>query len=424
MCPSFAHAADWTARRSPDRQPDVPNGLLQRTVSQLAAGIDRAFAETAMNPPRAWRGRSRAEGLGHDQRLLALRVIASFYNRPEFLSRDSALLPRPRPITPRLSRVRAYGRSGQVLDLSWPSEFEPLWSEAAVAAHVESLASEAREALALPAGVDVSQALRALGIDRSGELREKYLRARANQNAHARWFRHRDGPRPCIVLIHGYMSGHYAIEERMWPLRRLFESGLDVALTVLPLHGLRRAEARGYLPPSFPSSDPRFTIEGFRQLVFDHRALFDFLLAGRAASLGVMGMSLGGYSAALLATLESTLQFAVMFVPLAAIEDFAHRQGRMVGSVEQQLAQRDALGRAQWPISPFARPSLVPSDRSAVLAGEADQVTGLIQGRRLAEHFGAPLSLFHGGHLLHAGRSLAFVPAWRAIERAVGVNVR
>ena len=403
----------------------MPNGFLQRTVSTLAAGIDRAFAETAINPPRALRARSRAEGLGHAERVLGLRIIASFYNRPEFLSRENELLPRPGPITPELTPVRGYGSSGQVLDLRWPSAFEPLWSAAALSAHVEGLPVEQRDALGLPAGQDVIGAMRSIGIDRSGELQAKYLRARANQTAHARWFRHRAGPRPCIVMIHGYMGGHYAVEERILPVRRLFESGLDVVLTVLPFHGPRRAESRGILPPSFPSSDPRFTIEGFRQTVLDHRALFDFLLtSGRVASLGVMGMSLGGYSAALLATLEDTLKFAVMFVPLAAIEDIAHRQGRMVGTPEQQLEQRDALGRAHWPISPLTRPSLVPSDRAVVLAGEADRVTGLTQGRRLAQHFGAPISMFHGGHLLHAGLDLAFVPAWHAIERAVGVTVK
>ena len=402
----------------------MPNGFLQRTVSTLAAGIDRAFAETAINPPRALRSRSRAEGLAHAERVLGLRIVASFYNRPEFLSRENELLPRPGPISPELTPVRSYGSSGQVLDLSWPSEFEPLWSSEALNAHVQGLPPEQRAALALPNGGDVLAVMRSMGLDRSAELRAKYLRARANQTAHARWFRHRAGPRPCIILIHGYMGGNYALEERIVPVKRLFESGLDVVLTVLPFHGLRRAESRGILPPSFPSSDPRFTIEGFRQTVLDHRALFDFLLAGRVASLGVMGVSLGGYSAALLATLESTLKFAVMFVPLAAIEDIAHRQGRMVGTPEEQLEQRDALGRAHWPISPLTRPSLLASDRAVVLAGQADRVTGLIHGQRLAEHFGAPLSLFHGGHLLHAGRDLAFVPAWRAIERAVGVSVK
>jgi pimeloyl-ACP methyl ester carboxylesterase len=254
-----------------------------------------------------------------------------------------------------------------------------------------------------------------LGYDRSGTLRDKYLRAEANRSAHARWFKHVGAPRPCLVLIHGYMAGNYLIEERIWPVKRLFNSGLDVVVSVLPLHGLRRAQDRGYRPPAFPSSDPRFTIEGVRQLVFDQRALFAYLRAGRVSELGVMGMSLGGYAAALLATLESDLRLGVLFVPMASIEDSALRHGHMRGTPAEQAEQRALLERAHLPVSPFARASRVPSERMVVVAGEADLVTGVEPARALAQHFGAQLSLFHGGHLLHAGREEAFRPVWQLL---------
>ena len=397
----------------------MSSGLIQKTVSQLARGMDRAFSGTALNPPRALRPRSRAESLDHPARLRALGAIASFYNRPEYLTRDNDLLPRPAAIAPSVKHVRSFGDAGEVLDLRWPSAFEPLWSNAALIAHAQQLSAAERASFGIGSGTDASLAevMRAIGMDKSGELREKYLRARANQTAHARWFRHEHGTRPCAVLIHGYMSGSFAIETRMWPIKRLFDSGFDVVLTVLPLHGMRRAETRGYLPPAFPSNDPRFTIEGFRQVVFDHRALFDYL-AGRVASIGVMGTSLGGYGAALLATLEA-LQFAVLMVPLAGIEDVAHRDGRFTGDAQQQLAQRDALRRAHWPISPFARESLLPGERMRVVAGEADQVTGLEHAQRLAAHFSAPLSVFHGGHLLQAGREEALEPVWQLLSKFV-----
>jgi dienelactone hydrolase len=402
----------------------MPKLLFRKTVSQLARGLDRALAGTALNPPHRLRQRSRAESLDHAARMRGLSAIASFYDRPEFLTRENALLPRPLPIAPQVVRVRAYGKTGEVLDLHWPSAFEPLWSTTALLANIDQLSAEERVTLGWTADSSNGSVAvaRGLGLDQSAELREKYLRASANQTARARWFRHAGTGHPCVVLIHGYMTGTYAIEERMWPVKRLFQSGLDVVMTVLPFHGARRSEARGYWPPAFPSSDPRFTIEGFRQMVLDHRALFDYLLQGRVSSLGVMGMSLGGYGAALLATLESSLQFAVLFVPLAAIEEFAHRHGRMVGSDADQAAQRDALRRAQRPISPFARPSLVPGERVIVVAGEADQVTGLVDAKRLADHFGAELSLFHGGHLLHAGREQAFAPVWRLLRDYVGVS--
>jgi len=396
----------------------MQNHLLRRAVSQLARGLDRVFTGTALQPPSFLTGRAggkrgkhrdRATPLDHDKRLRTLQLFASFYGRPAFLTTENALLPRPGRIHPQLTRVRSFGSHGEVLDLRWTSEFEPLWSRASVEAHLASLPPDERAQLSGPAELD---------LDRTGDVPEKYLRAQANRTAHARWFKHtgdRSRPRPCVVLIHGYMAGHYALEERIWQVRRLFDSGLDVMLTVLPLHGPRRAESRGYRPPAFPSSDTRFTIEGFRQVVFDHRALFDYLRSVGVREQGVMGMSLGGYSAGLLATLEPQLRFAVLVVPLAAIEDFAHGSGRMPGSDREQLALRDALQRAQAPISPLSRTSLVPNDRVIVVAGEADLVTGVTHARKLSEHFGAHLSFFHGGHLLHAGREQALVPVWRLL---------
>ncbi len=403
----------------------MPRRLLRKTASTLARnlaqglaqGVDQTFAMTALNPPRIVKRSSPSEGRGHAERMRGLSAIASFYGREEFMARESAFLPLPGRISPVVKRVKSFGREGEVLDLRWRSEFEPLWSAEAVAERFSRLSDEPREQLGMRAGSH-TELLQQLGMDKRGDLRSKYLAVQGNRFAYARWFRHARGPRHCAVLVHGYMAGHYALDERMWPLRKLWDSGLDIVLTVLPFHGPRRSQARGFMPPAFPSSDPRFTIEGFRQVVFDHRALFDHLLgSGGVASLGVMGMSLGGYSAALLATLEAHLRFAVLFIPLAAIDEFAHTHGRMVGSEDEQLAQRDALRMAQWPISPLARPSLLASDKVLVIAGEADRVTGLAHAHRLTEHFGAKLITFEGGHLLHFGRTQAFAPVFQLLER-------
>jgi pimeloyl-ACP methyl ester carboxylesterase len=386
---------------------------LRNAVSRLASGIDRVFTKTALGAPRR---DALGRAFDHAAQRRTLSAIASFYGRPEFLTRENALFPRPAAIAPEVVPVKNYGKQGMLLDLHWPSAFEPLWSTAALREHLQTLTAAELADFNISLDRDIAQQL---GLDQSGELREKYLRAQANRTAHARWFRHIGAPRPCVVLIHGYMAGNYALEARLWPVRRIFELGCDVVISVLPLHGVRRSELRGYRPPAFPSSDPRFTIEGFRQLVHDHRALFDYLSAGRVSRLGVMGMSLGGYSAALLATLESSLQLGLLFVPLAAVEDFAHTAGRMPGDVTEQAALRDGLRNAYASISPFARPPQIAGERMVVVAGEADQVTGLVHAQRLAEHFAAELSVFHGGHLLQLGRDEAYAPVWQRLARFV-----
>ena len=395
----------------------MPKRLLRRTAARIAKGVDRAFAGTALNPPNLIRRNSSAEGLGPSQRMRGLAAIGAFYDRPEFRARQSALFEQPPAITPTVKHVRALGRVGEVLDLRWESGFTPLWSSQRMAERLTTFSSDELQGLGL-GGRSIEQIVRELGLDKSGELADKYLRALRNQHAHARWLRHLEGPRPCAVLLHGYMGGAYALEERVWPARQLFDSGMDVVLSVLPFHGARRSEQRGLKPPAFPSSDPRFTIEGLRQLVRDHTALFDYLLAGRVSSIGVMGMSLGGYGAALLSTLDERLGFAVFVIPLAAIEDFAFTHGRFIGTATEQHAQRTAMNAAQWTVSPVSRPPLVRGERVVVLAGESDLVTGVAHARRLSEHFETELTMFEGGHLMQFGRSRAFEPVWEMLEGA------
>jgi hypothetical protein len=390
--------------------------LLTKTAARLARGIDRVFAGAALNPPKMLRRRSSSESLGHDDRMRALSLIGAFYNRPEFIPRDGPFFAVPRPITPAEHHVRKLGRDGEVVDLSWASEFEPLWSSEALVTHFGSWAKEELERAGIEPGFSARD-IAALGVDRSGQLIDKYLRAHKNRNGHARWYRHHDGRRPTVVILHGYMVGEYAIEERMWPVQKLFDSGMDVVLSVLPFHGLRRSASRGYLPPAFPSGDPRFTIEGFRQLVFDHRALFDYLERTGTPALGVMGVSLGGYGAALLATLDTRIKLATLFIPLAAIEDFAHTHGRLIGSDAQQMLQREAMAKANWPVSPCARPPVITGDKVVIIAGDADAITGSLHTERLARHFDAHLSPFIGGHLLHFGRAKAFDAMWRLLAR-------
>jgi pimeloyl-ACP methyl ester carboxylesterase len=129
-------------------------------------------------------------------------------------------------------------------------------------------------------------------------------------------------------------------------------------------------------------------------------------------SVGVMGMSLGGYTTSLLATVERGLEFAAPIIPLASLADFAREQGRL-GHGEEARRQHAALEEANRIVSPFARPSLVPAGRVLIVAAEADRITPPAHAERLARHFAAEIVRFEGGHLLQFGRGDAF----RAVGR-------
>jgi pimeloyl-ACP methyl ester carboxylesterase len=247
-------------------------------------------------------------------------------------------------------------------------------------------------------------------------VRGAYLAHVPNRTAHARLYVG-GGRRPAVILVHGYMSGQWAIEERAWPIRWLNRRGLDVALTVLPFHGVR-ARPEGGAPP-FPGADPRFTNEGFRQAVADLRVLITLLEGRGATSVGMMGMSLGGYTTALMATVHEGLAFAVPLIPLSSLADFARDQGRL-GTGEKAQAQHAALEAANRVVSPFARPSRIAPERVLVVGAEADRVTPISHAERVAAHLRAPLLRVGGGHLVQTWRAEAF-RAVKGMLRNVGV---
>ena len=346
---------------------------LSRAAGQVASGLDQAFNDFVLG--------SGEPRIAHAERMAGLARVDAFYNRAEL---EPALFPQPDAIAPQRSRLKRLSWGGELVALRWGSAFEPLWSESG------------------PEGA---------------RFRERYLGVIENRTVHARWFRHAGPPRPCAVLLHGYASGAFALEERVWPIEQLFRSGLDVVQTLLPFHGARRDPSRGLRPPAFPvAGDVRLGIEGMRQLVFDHRALFDYLAREGSPRIGAMGMSFGGYSTALLATLEARLQFAVLLVPLAHLEPRAWSDGPHVPDSER-ARERAALRRTQRVVSPFTRPSLLAPGRSIVIAGELDRVTGLAHAEALAEHLRAELHRFEGSHILQLGRARAFERVMELLER-------
>src|SRR5689334_13030195 len=169
----------------------MPTRLLRKTAASIAKGVDRAFAGTALNPPQLMRRRSSAEGLGHAQRMLGLHAIEAFYGRERFEGDHRAFFPKPAAIEPAVTRVRelrAAGRvEGEVLDLSWPSAVSPLWTPDAVARYFEALPPSASAQLGLIDGRSIHDVTREIGLDKSGDLASKYLRAKRNRTAHARW---------------------------------------------------------------------------------------------------------------------------------------------------------------------------------------------------------------------------------------------
>ncbi len=346
-----------------------------RIRGSIASALDGFVADAILKRG----GRSAAESFNAERRIDGLRRLLAIYGDPGFIASPDSFFAPPETLSPATSRVRASGRSREMVDLAWESGYRPF----------------------------------------SADVGERYLEPPRNRTAHARLFAHRRVARAAVVLIHGYGGGVLPVEQRLWPIRWLARNGLDVALTVLPFHGMRRSP-RAPSRVAFPDSDPRITIEGFRQAVWDLRVLVRRLRERGAEQVGVMGMSLGGYTSALFASVERELAFVVPVIPLASLADFARERGRFNGSPAERTLQHELLESVFHVVSPLSRPCLVDPAARLVIAGVADRITPIAHARRLAEHLSAPLEIFEGGHLLQLGRAAGFRAAGRMLrERGI-----
>ena len=229
--------------------------------------------------------------------------------------------------------------------------------------------------------------------------RERWLGYTANDHEYALMLRH-DEPRPWLVCVHGTEMGRAALDLTVFRAWHLHEDlGLNVVLPVLPMHGPR---ARG-LPKGavFPGADVLDDVHATAQAVWDIRRLLSWIRWQQPESpIGLNGLSLGGYIAALVASLEDGLTCAILGVPVA---DLIELLGRHAGLSRDDPRRRavtmaEPIGRM---VSPLSLAPRVPMQGRFIYAGIADQlVHPREQVIRLWEHWGRPqIVWYRGGHI-------------------------
>jgi hypothetical protein len=72
-------------------------------------------------------------------------------------------------------------------------------------------------------------------------LRRRWSALNSNNVVRAQHWRHADGPRPTLCVIHGFLGSSYLANGRFFSLPWYYRSGYDVLLYTLPFHG-RRAQ--------------------------------------------------------------------------------------------------------------------------------------------------------------------------------------
>lgn len=220
----------------------------------------------------------------------------------------------------------------------------------------------------------------------------------ANNREYALMLRHKE-PRPWLVCVHGAEMGRAALDLTLFRAWHLHEDlGLNVVLPVLPMHGPR---ARG-LPKGavFPGEDVMDNVHATAQAVWDVRRLLSWIRTQEPdAPIGLNSISLGGYVASLVASLEDGLTCAILGVPVA---DLIELLGRHAGfgpddPRRHTVSIAEPIGRM---VSPLSLTPRVPMSGRFIYAGIADRlVHPREQVVRLWKHWGKPeIVWYQGGH--------------------------
>lgn len=219
-----------------------------------------------------------------------------------------------------------------------------------------------------------------------------------NDRAYAILLRHHE-PRPWLVGVHGAEMGRAGLDLWLFRARHLHEKfGLNIVLPVLPMHGPR---ARG-LPKgaAFPGEDALDNVHAGAQGVWDVRRLLSWIRAQEPESpIGLNSISMGGYIAALVASLEDDLTCAILGVPVADVVQLLGRHSGLsrTDPRRQTVVLAEPLGAMTSPLSLQPR---VPMRGRFIYAGIADRVVHpREQVVRLWEHWGKPeIVWYRGGH--------------------------
>lgn len=232
--------------------------------------------------------------------------------------------------------------------------------------------------------------------------RDRWLAHEANRTAYAWILRHRDGPRPWLVCLHGFGTGRAFMD--LYAFRAAFlhhALGLNLAIPVHPMHGPRSSGR--FSGADFMSHDLINVVHGMAQSVWDVRRVVDWVRTQEPAAVGLYGVSLGGYLTALVAGLEGGLDCAIAGIPICDLPELYahHAPARLNRRHDIRALLDERVADVLSVVSPLSFEPLVPPDRRFMFAGLIDRMATPQQALRLWEHWGRPRIAWYGGN--HVG---------------------
>jgi pimeloyl-ACP methyl ester carboxylesterase len=210
--------------------------------------------------------------------------------------------------------------------------------------------------------------------------------------------RHRDGPRPWLVWVHG--AGHGGTEDLL--LSRIgrihHKLGFNVAMPVQPGHGCRRREW-----PAYPDMDPLGNVAGMMRVVSEVRAVVRWVQP-QASAVVVAGISMGSPVAALVSHLEKQIDAVALYTPILGLNGMIARHLARWGSSRdgfRELLDSPEITALTSVIDPLAVTPAPPPNRRLIVGAWHDRMAMREPAIALQERWGGQLYWYDGSHVGH-----------------------
>jgi pimeloyl-ACP methyl ester carboxylesterase len=240
-------------------------------------------------------------------------------------------------------------------------------------------------------------------------LRDQWRGLTRNNVVHAQHWRHDDGPHPTLCVIHGFMGSPYLFNGLFFSLPWFYRCGYDVLLYTLPFHGKRAEKYSPFSGYGYFSRGMAGMAETMAQAVYDFRSMIDYLQHTGVEKIALTGMSLGGYTSALIAAVEDRLEAVIPNVPVVSVDaeidawfpaNKLFTLGRRLGGISHE----EFIAASAYH-SPLNYAPLIPKERRLIITGLGDRLAPPEQAEMLWHHWDhCDLHWFPGNHILHVSQ--------------------
>ena len=240
-------------------------------------------------------------------------------------------------------------------------------------------------------------------------MRNRWAALQRNNVVRAQHWLHEDGPHPTLCLIHGFMGSPYLLNGLWMSLPWFYRSGYDVLLYTLPFHGRRAEKSSLFSGYGYFANGLTGFAEAMAQAVHDFRSIVDYLQFTGVDRIALTGISLGGYTTALIAAVEDRIDAVIPNVPVVSIEAeleewFPASKLFALGRKLGHISLEDFVAATAFH-SPLNYKPLVGRDRRLIITGLGDRLAPPEQAEMLWRHWDhCALHWFPVNHILHVSQ--------------------